>query len=142
MNRLLVVMTILMLTASPAFILSITRNVMPAPPSGSPLEHGPTEPAEAHPVRFNTERLLDTDSVFHGIDRVDDGGAELPRRVDGQRAPPPQDEGGSDGDGAVTHASRISSMCSIPMERRTRSGVSPPAFCCSSLNCEWEVVEG
>jgi hypothetical protein len=31
---------------------------------------GPTSPAVSHPVRFNTAVLLDTDSVFHGVDRV------------------------------------------------------------------------
>jgi len=31
---------------------------------------GPAAPPRAHRVRFNTALLLDTDSVFHGVDRV------------------------------------------------------------------------
>ena len=33
---------------------------------------GPQAPPDAHPVRSNTALLLDTDSVFHGVDRVDE----------------------------------------------------------------------
>lgn len=39
---------------------------------------GPRGPRRAHQVRHDTALLLDTDSVFHGVDRVDDGGRELP----------------------------------------------------------------
>jgi len=31
---------------------------------------GPDAPPVAHPVRFNTAILLDTDTIFHGVDRV------------------------------------------------------------------------
>ena len=42
---------------------------------------GPDAAPVAHPVRFNTALLLDTDTVFHGVDRV----AETAERVDGLR---------------------------------------------------------
>jgi hypothetical protein len=32
---------------------------------------GPAAPAATRPARYNTAVLLDTDSVFHGVDRVD-----------------------------------------------------------------------
>jgi hypothetical protein len=35
---------------------------------------GPDGPPATHPVRFNTCLELDTDSVFHGVDRVDERG--------------------------------------------------------------------
>ena len=31
-------------------------------------------------------------------------------------------------------------MYSMPIERRTSSGVIPPEACCSSVSCEWVVV--
>jgi hypothetical protein len=41
---------------------------------------GPDAPARRHQVRFNTAMVLDTDSVFHGVDRVSDVAVEdLPR---------------------------------------------------------------
>jgi hypothetical protein len=39
---------------------------------------GPDAPPVAHPVRFNTAILLDTDTIFHGVDRV----AETSETVD------------------------------------------------------------
>jgi hypothetical protein len=39
---------------------------------------GADAPAEAHSVRYNTALLLDTDSVFHGVDRVGEPGVPLP----------------------------------------------------------------
>ena len=42
---------------------------------------GADAPPVAHPVRFNTALLLDTDSVFHGVDRV----RETAAPVDGLR---------------------------------------------------------
>ena len=39
---------------------------------------GPAAPAVAHPARFNTAIITDTDSVFHGVDRVADDGRPLP----------------------------------------------------------------
>jgi hypothetical protein len=38
---------------------------------------GPQAPAVAHPVRFNTAVLLDTDTIFHGVDRVAETGAPV-----------------------------------------------------------------
>ena len=38
----------------------------------------------AHSVRHNTALLLDTDSVFHGVDRVDAAGGDLPPLQPGQ----------------------------------------------------------
>jgi len=40
--------------------------------------NGPDAPPVAHPVRFNTAILLDTDTIFHGVDRV----AETSETVD------------------------------------------------------------
>jgi hypothetical protein len=42
---------------------------------------GADAPPRAHPVRYNTALLLDTDSIFHGVDRV----AESSEAVDGLR---------------------------------------------------------
>ncbi len=39
---------------------------------------GPEGPPKSLPVRFDTAVLLDTDSTFHGVDRVADGGEPLP----------------------------------------------------------------
>jgi hypothetical protein len=46
---------------------------------------GADGPAVAHPVRFNSAILCDTDSVFHGVDRVLDDGRELPPYRPGMR---------------------------------------------------------
>ena len=43
---------------------------------------------------------------------------------------------------ARSRSSRMSSGCSMPMDRRTSSGVMPPARCCSSLSWLWVVVAG
>jgi hypothetical protein len=43
---------------------------------------GPAGPPKRHPVRANTAIVLDTDSVFHGVDPVGDG-AEAPRLAKG-----------------------------------------------------------
>jgi len=45
---------------------------------------GPVAAPVAHTVRFNTAVLMDTDSVFHGVDRV--GGTEGARRSSGSAA--------------------------------------------------------
>jgi hypothetical protein len=37
---------------------------------------GPAAPAARHRVRYNTAMVLDTDSVFHGVDRIADVAAE------------------------------------------------------------------
>jgi hypothetical protein len=39
--------------------------------------HGADGAREAHPVRHDTALVLDTDSVFHGVDRVADTRAEM-----------------------------------------------------------------
>ena len=39
---------------------------------------GPHRPARALPVRHNTAVILDTDSVFHGVDRVAENGRSIP----------------------------------------------------------------
>ncbi len=39
---------------------------------------GPFGPAVALPARHNTAIVLDTDSVFHGVDRVSEEGGEMP----------------------------------------------------------------
>jgi hypothetical protein len=39
-------------------------------------------------------------------------------------------------------SARMSSMCSIPTERRIKSGVTPVAFCSSTDSWEWVVVAG
>ena len=49
---------------------------------------------------------------------------------------------GSHAASAWSRSARMSSMCSMPMERRMSSGVMPPARCCSSLSWEWVVVAG
>jgi hypothetical protein len=46
---------------------------------------GPDAPPAAHPVRSNTAVLLDTDSVFHGVDRVSEGHRPLAPLVPGMR---------------------------------------------------------
>jgi hypothetical protein len=46
---------------------------------------GPDAPARAIPVRKNTAVLLDTDSVFHGVDRVEDVPGDLPALRPGMR---------------------------------------------------------
>lgn len=46
---------------------------------------GADAPPRAHAVRFNTALLTDTDSVFHGVDRVDEGGEALPAYRPGMR---------------------------------------------------------
>ncbi len=43
---------------------------------------------------------------------------------------------------ASLRASIISSICSIPIESRMRSGVSPPASCSSPVSCECDVLAG
>lgn len=46
---------------------------------------GASAPAVAQPVRYNTAVLLDTDSVFHGVDRVDAPTEEAPPFKPGMR---------------------------------------------------------
>jgi hypothetical protein len=46
---------------------------------------GPDAAAHACPVRFNTAMLLDTDSVFHGVDRVDERAHPLAELRPGMR---------------------------------------------------------
>ena len=46
---------------------------------------GPTAPPVALPVRFNTAILLDTDSVFHGVDRVSEPSGEIAPLKPGMR---------------------------------------------------------
>ncbi len=46
---------------------------------------GPEAPPVAQPVRFNTAVLLDTDSVFHGVDRVAESAASVDRLRPGMR---------------------------------------------------------
>jgi hypothetical protein len=46
---------------------------------------GADKPPVAHPVRFNTALLLDTDSVFHGVDRVRETSAAVDRLRPGMR---------------------------------------------------------
>jgi hypothetical protein len=65
---------------------------------------GADAPPVAHPVRFNTAILLDTDSVFHGVDRVAETSEPVDRLRPGMRL---RHEGGDswrveDGDTAVT----------------------------------------
>jgi hypothetical protein len=49
---------------------------------------GPEAAARARPVRFNTAMLLDTDSVFHGVDRVDERAEPLAALRPGMRLVP------------------------------------------------------
>lgn len=42
--------------------------------------NGAQAPPQVHPVRFNTALILDTDSTFHGIDRVAERGPIAPLR--------------------------------------------------------------
>lgn len=46
---------------------------------------GAEAPPVAHPVRFNTALLLDTDSVFHGVDRVRETAAPVDQLRPGMR---------------------------------------------------------
>jgi hypothetical protein len=46
---------------------------------------GPRDAPVALPVRFNTAVLLDTDSVFHGVDRVAEGSARIEPMSRGMR---------------------------------------------------------
>ena len=46
---------------------------------------GPDAPPVAHPVRFNTAILLDTDSIFHGVDRVAETAEPVDRLRPGMR---------------------------------------------------------
>lgn len=65
---------------------------------------GPDAPPIAHPVRFNTAILLDTDTIFHGVDRVAETAAPVERLRPGMRL---RADGGAawsvvDGDEVVT----------------------------------------
>jgi hypothetical protein len=44
--------------------------------------------AQAHPVHFNTAILIDSDSIFHGVDRVDELQGPMPLFRDGMRLHP------------------------------------------------------
>ena len=46
---------------------------------------GADAPPVAHPVRYNTALLMDTDSVFHGVDRVAETSATVERLRPGMR---------------------------------------------------------
>ena len=46
---------------------------------------GPDAPPVAHPVRFNTAILLDTDTIFHGVDRVQETAEAVDRLKPGMR---------------------------------------------------------
>ena len=46
---------------------------------------GPDAPPVAHPVRFNTAILLDTDTIFHGVDRVQETAEPVDRLKPGMR---------------------------------------------------------
>jgi hypothetical protein len=46
---------------------------------------GADAPPVAHPVRFNTALLMDTDSVFHGVDRVRETAASVDALKPGMR---------------------------------------------------------
>jgi hypothetical protein len=46
---------------------------------------GPNAAPVAHPVRYNTALLLDTDSVFHGVDRVAESSTAVDRLRPGMR---------------------------------------------------------
>jgi hypothetical protein len=64
---------------------------------------GPTAAAQRHKVRYNTALVLDTDSVFHGVDRIADVAADaLPRIRPGTRLEATNDHAwtlcGTDGD--------------------------------------------
>lgn len=50
--------------------------------------NGPEGPAEVYPASFNTALLIDTDSVFHGVARVDDSETPLPVLSPGMRLVP------------------------------------------------------
>jgi hypothetical protein len=47
--------------------------------------NGSEAPPVVHPVRYNTAVLLDTDSVFHGVDRVAETDAPVDRLLPGMR---------------------------------------------------------
>jgi hypothetical protein len=47
--------------------------------------NGPDGTPEAHPVRFNTGLLLDTDSTFHGVDRVSENAVPIADLKPGMR---------------------------------------------------------
>ena len=46
---------------------------------------GPAATSIVHPVRFNTALLLDTDSVFHGVDRVAETGGAIKPMLPGMK---------------------------------------------------------
>ncbi len=46
---------------------------------------GADEPARAHPVRFNSAVIMDTDSLFHGVDRVRELESPMPAFQSGMR---------------------------------------------------------
>jgi hypothetical protein len=48
---------------------------------------GPDGPQQAHPVRYNTALLLDTDSIFHGVDPVSTPGPIAPLKPGMQLRP-------------------------------------------------------
>ncbi len=66
--------------------------------------NGPDMAPEAHQVRFNTALLLDTDSIFHGVDRVAETGEPVDKLRSGQRLTYEGDHNWSvrDGDETVT----------------------------------------
>jgi hypothetical protein len=47
--------------------------------------NGADAPPVAHPVRFNTALMMDTDSVFHGVDRVRETSAAVDELKPGMR---------------------------------------------------------
>ncbi|MGH0036859.1 MAG: hypothetical protein ACQGVK_17675 [Myxococcota bacterium] len=49
---------------------------------------GADAPPTVHDVRFNTAVVVDTDTVFHGVDRVEDEGRPLPPYRPGMRLEP------------------------------------------------------
>jgi len=82
---------------------------------------GPDGAPQVHAVHFNTAVLLDTDSVFHGVDRVADDGRPLPPYRPGMHL-----ESEGDGRWVVRSGSDVVARCRW---EEMRFSVSWKAYC-------------
>jgi hypothetical protein len=82
---------------------------------------GAEAPPTVHDVRFNTAVVTDTDTVFHGVDRVEDDGRPLPPYRPGMRLDPL-----GDGDWVVHQGSEEVARCRW---EEMRFSVSWKAYC-------------
>jgi hypothetical protein len=82
---------------------------------------GPKAPPVAHPVHYTTALLLDTDSVFHGVDRVAESRVPMPDLKPGMRL-------SFDGDGRWSLSSGNQTLARYAF-RDLRFSISWKAYC-------------